>query len=105
MQAGLLRDFITIEVAEITRDEFGAQVRLWKPHWKGRARVQYSSGSTSVQNGETVTSVTRRITIRARVSVSTQMRITVGEQHYSILSIDDSSRDLSKVMICELINE
>lgn len=105
MQAGLLRDHITVEVATITRDKFGAQNTVWSVFWTGRAWVRFSSGNQVVVNGETLNTITRKVVIRTRAAVTPKMRLKIGSEHYRILSIDDSARDLSKTMIVELINE
>lgn len=105
MQAGLLRDRITLEEAVVTRDKYGAQNTEWASVWSGRAWVRFSSGSQVVLNGETQNTITRKITIRTRFAVNHRMRIVYGQDHYRILSIDDSALDRSKTMTVELINE
>lgn len=105
MQAGLLRDRITLEQPVSTRDKYGAQNQSWTTVWSGRAWVRFANGTQVVLNGETVNTITRKITIRTRFRVTHSMRITFGEDHYRILNIDDSALDRSKTMTVELINE
>ena len=78
MQAGTLKDFIAIEMAVDTANpNNGEQLRTWQQIWRGRAKVDFSSGTQSVINGDP----------------------------YRILSKDVRSRDQATIFTCELLNE
>ena len=67
MQAGLLRDKITIERSTITYNaDNGEQVMAWSVVWSGRAKVDFSSGSQLVSNNETINTISKRVTIRTK---------------------------------------
>lgn len=106
MQAGLLRDIITIEKSAIVRDDTGGQNLIWTSFWRGRAEVKQSKGSQVVRNGEVYNTVTKQVTVRTKPRFSVKdMRLDIAGQKYRILSMDVRVRDMATVFICELINE
>ena len=109
MQAGLLKDFIVIERAEDSvNPDNGEQLRSWVQLWRGRAKVDFSSGSQSVVNGETVNRITKKVTIRTKPAFTdklSMLRIVINDDNYRILAKDVRSRDMAIIFTCELINE
>lgn len=109
MQAGLLRDTIVIERAEDSVNAAnGEQMRTWVPVWKGRAKVDFSSGSQTVSNGETINVITKKVTVRTKPSFDGKLsmyRIVADGDNYRILAKDVRSRDMATIFTCELINE
>lgn len=110
MQAGLLKDIVTIEELIVNRDASnGSQRMSWSLLWKGRARVTFSSGSQMVSNGEVVTSMTKQVQIRTKPTFEnyklSDLRITIKGQHYRPLSLDVRSLDMASIFTVELINE
>lgn len=109
MQAGLLRDIIAIERAEDSVNPAnGEQIRTWVQVWKGHAKVDFSSGSQTVSNGETVNYITKRVTIRTKPSFDdrlSMLRIVINGDCYRILAKDVRSRDMAIIFTCELIND
>lgn len=109
MQAGLLRDIITIEKAEDTVNPVnGEQIRTWVQVWKGRAKVDFSSGSQIVTNGETVNRITKKVTIRTKPAWSeklSMLRMVIDGDAYRILAKDVRGRDMATIFTVELINE
>lgn len=105
MNAGTMRDIITVEKLMITRDAFGGQERVWTEFWKGKAWVRFSSGSRKVQNGETVNTMTKKVTVRLHPDFTPDMRLDIYGLKYRILSIDRSRLDMSTTFTVELIND
>ena len=109
MQAGLLRDKITIERSDITHNtENGEQVTSWQQVWSGRAKVDFSSGSQLVSNNETINTITKKVTIRTKPAFNeklSNLRILIDGEYYRILAKDVRSRDMATIFTCELINE
>ena len=109
MQAGLLRDKITIERSDVTHNtENGEQVTLWLQVWSGRAKVDFSSGSQLVSNNETINTITKKVTIRTKPAFNeklSNLRILIDGEYYRILAKDVRSRDMATIFTCELINE
>lgn len=109
MQAGLLRDIITIEKAvDTVNPKNGEQLRSWVQVWKGRAKVDFSSGSQIMTNGETMNRITKKVTIRTKPSFSeklSMLRIVIADDAYRILAKDVRGRDMATIFTVELINE
>lgn len=109
MQAGLLRDKITIERAIVSPNaDNGEQVISWDAVWSGRARVEFSSGSQLVSNNETINTITKRVTIRTKPAFNeklSSLRMLIDGEYYRILAKDVRGRDMATIFTCELINE
>ena len=109
MQAGLLRNKITIERSDVTHNaENGEQVTSWQRVWSGRAKVDFSSGSQLVSNNETINTITKTVTIRTKPAFNeklSNLRILIDGEYYRILAKDVRSRDMATIFTCELINE
>jgi head-tail adaptor len=109
MQAGLLKDIVVIERAEdYTNPENGEQLRKWVQAWRGRAKVDFSSGSQTVVNGETVNRITKKVTIRTKPAFNdklSMLRLVINGDCYRILAKDVRGRDMATIFTCELINE
>ena len=109
MQAGLLRNKITIERSDVTYNaDNGEQVMTWLEVWRGRAKVDFSSGSQLVSNNETINTITKRVTIRTKPTFNeklSNLRILIDGEYYRILANDVRSHDMARIFTCELINE
>ena len=109
MQAGLLRDNVTIERSTVSVNaENGEQIILWSPIWKGRAKVDFSSGSQLVSNNETINTISKRVTIRTKPAFKdklSNLRMVIDGEYYRILAKDVRARDMATIFTCELINE
>lgn len=109
MQAGLLRDKITIEKSSVTHNAVnGEQVLVWSEIWSGRAKVDFSSGSQLVSNNETINTITKKVTIRTKPAFNEKLsllRILIDGEYYRILAKDVRHRDMATIFTCELINE
>ena len=109
MQAGLLRDKISIERSSVSlHADNGEQILEWSVIWSGRAKVDFSSGSQLVSNNETINTITKRVTIRTKPAFNeklSNLRILIDGEYYRILAKDVRSRDMATIFTCELINE
>ena len=99
MQAGLLRDFIEVYRQSVTKNPTnGETIISWEKAWRGRARVEFSSGTQMVENNETINTITRKVTIRTKPVFSdklTTLRIKIGSDYYRILSRDIRDTDMA----------
>jgi len=105
MNAGTMRDIITVESQTIERDEMGGQRQRWARYWRGKAWVRFSSGSRRLENGEVVNTEIKKVTVRHHPKFSPDMRIDIGGLKYRILNMDINRRDMSVTFSVELINE
>ena len=74
----------------------------------GRAKVDFSSGSQVVTNGETVNRMTKKVTIRTKPTWTeklSMLRIIIDGDAYRILAKDVRGRDMATIFTVELINE
>ena len=109
MQAGLLRDKITIERSSVSlNEENGEQQLMWSAIWNGRAKVDFSSGGQMISNNETINTITKRVTIRTKPAFNeklSNLRLLIDGEYYRILAKDVRSKDMAIIFTCELINE
>lgn len=109
MQAGTLKDIIEIQKAvEIANPDNGEQRMTWQQMWRGRAKVDFSSGSQTIVNGETINRITKKVTIRTKPAFNerlSMLRIVINGDSYRILAKDVRNRDMATIFTCELINE
>lgn len=109
MQAGTLKDIIEIQKAvETANPDNGEQRMTWQQVWRGRAKVDFSSGSQTTVNGETVNRITKKVTIRTKPAFNerlSMLRIVINGDNYRILAKDVRGRDMATIFTCELINE
>lgn len=109
MQAGLLRDIVAIEqVATTINPTNGEQSQAWSQVWRGRARVEFSSGGQVLENNETINTITRKVTIRTKPAFNqklSDLRVKIGGDYYRILSRDVRVTDMATILIVEIINQ
>lgn len=109
MQAGLLRDIVEVYRSSVTKNATnGEQTLSWARIWKGRARVEFSSGTQLLENNETINTVTRKVTIRTKpffTGALTDLMIKIDGDEYRILSRDIRKQDMATIMIVELKNQ
>lgn len=105
MQAGLLKECITIEQPTIRQNVYGANELEWSKLVDTRAFVNYTSGNRMTANNEVVWSYQINFTIRIYHKVNEKMRIIWQGRKYRILAIEPD-KDKQKLTIrTELINE
>ena len=105
MNAGTMRDMITVESMTMTRDDTGGQQRQWSTYWRGKAWVRFSSGGRKSVDGEIINTMTKKVTVRHHPAFRPDMRLVIEGLRYRILSIDTNKRDMSVTFTVELINE
>lgn len=105
MQAGLLKEWITIQQEITERSPSGSVKRVWKDLCKKRARVQFKGGDAVVSTWETTHTVSIVVTIRYQKGIDRNMRIVWNGEKYRILSADRDRIQMALMFKCELINE
>lgn len=105
MQAGLLREPITVQEPVTIKDNYGANTTDWKDVISTRAQVTYNNGNRQNQNNEIVHTYTITFTIRLYHRVDELMRIIWNGKKYRILSINKELYKQSVTITTELINE
>lgn len=105
LRAGLLREIVTFQRAEITRDAFGEQSTTWHDVLTTNARVVYGGGSRTERNNEVYNTFTVSIIVRSYHNINEQMRILFDGRYYSILSINREQHNQQITIIASVINE
>lgn len=105
MQAGLLKEWITIQQEITERSPSGSVKREWRDLYHKKARVQFKGGDAVVSNWETTHTINILVTIRYQKGIDRNMRIIWNNEKYRILSADRDRMQMSLMLKCELINE
>ena len=105
MQAGLLKECITIEQPTISQNVYGANELEWSKFVDTRAFVNYTSGNRMTANNEVIWSHQVNFTIRVYHQVNEKMRIIWQGRKYRILAIEPDKNKQKLTIRTELINE
>lgn len=105
MQAGQLKEVISIYKHQTTVTEFGEQITDYVFKYKTRARINYNRGSRDNVNNEIFHATEREFIVRIYVKVKEEDRILYNGQYYTILSIQPDPDFQQKTIIGELVNE
>jgi len=111
VQAGKLRERVTIQRETVTRDSFGAEVNPWKDVatvWASvRARTIQSTGETFVATADQVlATISHTVRIRQRAGLSPKMRLLWGNRVLQIEAISDpTGRKAEMLLQCQEIVE
>lgn len=105
MQAGLLKQRITVQKYVVTRDEYAAEVNTWEDYMTCRAYIPTRKGSRKTLNNESTQIGAIEVTIRKYKEVDETMRILWRGKKYKIAWIDYLMEDNSYMITAELINE
>lgn len=105
MQAGLLKECITIEKPTVIQNGFGANELEWSKFVDTRAYVNYTSGNRVTSNNEIIWAYQVNFTIRVYHQVNEKMRIIWHGNKYRILAIEPDKDKQKQTIRTELINE
>lgn len=105
MQAGKLKEIITVRKPIIVKDEYGSTQTEWVEVFTTRANVIHQSGNKQVENYEVFHTYTKIFEIRLFHFVDEKMRISYNGKNYNILSIEPNKELQKIIIITELLNE
>ena len=108
MQAGKLRERVTIQRETVTRDSFGAEVNPWKDVTTVWASVRPgASGERFISAADQMqATITHTVRIRQRAGISPKMRLLWGTRKLDIQSVvDPDGRRREVLLLCEEIVE
>ena len=106
MQAGQLRDRITIQRKTAGTDAWGAPLPdAWEDYTTVWANVRHLSGTESIKAGADVSVVRASIRIRWREGVDAGQRVLIGSAIYQIQAVmpDLGGREYVD-MVCQVVN-
>ena len=105
MQAGLLKELISIYKPELSSNEYGEQIQNYVRAYITKSQVKFNNGNRGESNGEIVSTYTVTFTIRRYNQIAENYLIKWYDRKYRILSIEDNKQYNYKRIIGELINE
>lgn len=88
MDSGQLHDRIDIYELVITKSPYGDTNREWQKKYSTRARVNYSSGTRTMENDEIFFSVDREFIMRHYVPIVDTDIIVWNNEKWRVLTID-----------------
>lgn len=105
MQAGLLKEVVTIQKPVVNQDGFGANDVNWSDLITTRASVGYNTGNRVNDNNEITFAYQVTFTVRVYHQINERMRIIWQGKKYRILSIELDKQKQRLTIRTELINE
>ena len=105
MQAGLLKELISIYKPELSSNEYGEQIQEYVKCKDTKSQVRYNNGNKSISNDEVVSNYTKTFLVRNYIEINDNYIIEWNKNRYRILSIEDNKQYQYKQIIAELINE
>lgn len=101
MQAGQLRERITLQYKSVTRDAYGGEVIVWMDSSIEYADVQPLQLREQIAAKMADSEITMQIYMRYRAGITSDMRVLWNNVGYPILSvIDVGSRHVMLELIC-----
>jgi len=103
MQAGSLKNRMTIQQQSATQDEIGQPVSTWTTFATVWAEIRHKSGMESIKSGEVTSTVKASIRVRYKAGVTAAMRVVHGSVTYQIQSVlrDVANKDYMD-LVCEV---
>ena len=105
INAGNLRERVTIYRPEIIRSENGEQIQEWKPCATVRVQVLQQKTSRAFSNGEVLYPTARSFKMRIPPEVKGGYRIVYRDETYVCLPPKVFVRERYQEVDCELLNE
>ena len=105
MDAGKLRDRVTIQSKSVVRDTYGAETITWSDVATVWAAVEPVTGREYLQQEQVRAQVTVKIRIRYRSGITPTMRAIYGTHVYNIEAVleDLNTRRESTLMCSEVL--
>lgn len=103
VNAGIMREVITILKLETTQDEFGDIKQEYSPYLTLRASVKYAGGSKSIENFESFNSQSIVFTTYIR-NIDETMRVVWKDNTYIINQIPIVNYDTLEISVEKLKN-
>lgn len=101
MNAGKLRDRITIQEQSATSNAYGEQIITWVDLYDNLpASVELLRGREYFQSQQLQTIVDTRITLRYRTGITPKMRVSHDNSYFNIQSVIWDSKKTRLEMMC-----
>ena len=102
MQAGRLKNRVTIQQQSTVQDSIGQPVNTWTTYATVWADIRNRSGVESIKAGELTSTVRASIRVRYKAGITAAMRVVHGSITYQIKSVlrDEQNKDYMD-LVCE----
>lgn len=97
---GELRHELVLESATAAPDGYGGTTRSWGAVATLFARMELLAVRRTVNTGQTVRTVTHRMTVRQDASIESGMRFRKGDRLFDILTVYDPD-ETGRYLLCE----
>ncbi|HVW55362.1 MAG TPA: phage head closure protein [Rhizobiaceae bacterium] len=97
---GELRHELVLESATTTPDLYGGTTQAWATAATLFARMEPLNARQTVNTGQTVRTVTHRMTVRQDASIESGMRFRKGDRIFDILTVCDPD-ETGRYFFCE----
>jgi SPP1 family predicted phage head-tail adaptor len=101
---GSLRTELALEQAELTPDGAGGHIENWVEIASVFARVQPQGSTAAFGAGQTIETVTHRITMRFRDDLRSGMRLRRGDRVFEIITLHDPD-ETGRYLVCRAREE
>lgn len=105
MNAGILKETITILQPRTTVNEYGEQVQMYIDKFTTRARVDWNGGNRNITNDEVLYNYQRTFHMRFYHTVSEFDVVLWQGKKYRIINIERIREYNEQIITTELINE
>lgn len=105
MQAGQLRETITIMVPDVEMGDLRSPEMTYREGWRTRAAVKTPGTSRTIDNTEMFYSSTAVFRVRIYHKITPDMRIVWSGGTYRIVGIETDRARMEMVIKTELVNE
>ena len=105
MEAGSLRNRITIQEKTVTRNTFGEEVIAWATHCQAWAKVEPLSGREFLESRQIQAEAMVRITLRYQAGIEPEMRVLDGSEIFniqSVIHVEERGREIQLMCVEEL---
>lgn len=104
MQAGQLRETITIMVPDVEMGDLRSPEMTYREGWRTRAAVKTPGTSRTIDNAEVFFSSTAVFRVRIYHKITTDMRIVWKGDIYRIIGVETDRARMEMVIKTELAN-
>ena len=87
MEAGKLRNRVTIQKKSVVRDSYGAETITWVTHCQAWASIEPLRGREFMEARQAQAELTTRIRVRYQSGIEPEMRVLFGTRTFDIQDV------------------
>jgi len=105
MEAGVLRNRITIQKKSVTRNSYGEEVITWVTHCQAWAQMEPLSGREFLEARQIQAEGMVRFTLRYQAGIEPEMRVLFGTRTFNIqavIHVEERGREIQLMCVEQL---